>query len=172
MMIANGHRAAALTTDDQSLQQSRPFARRPCFALSTMRLVVLKQSLLVGQELLPTDIAGMGVRFEKAPLFPRQLLTVHLALDVLPRSRASKTECTRVAGIVQGIQGHGVGQFLPGNFSRAGLAAFGKLQALPPKRLYGCPSGTRALERSEEHTQTVLDLLIGIQDHSVFVVIN
>ena len=53
-------------------------------AFSTLALLVVEQPSLIGQELVPGEVARMGVTFKKAPLVARQDLHVLLAVNVFP----------------------------------------------------------------------------------------
>ncbi len=137
-----------------------------------MHLTVLDQALLMGQEAIPGDVPWMGVALEKAPLLPGHLLRVGFAFQVLPRTGATETEHARVAGIMQRVQGDGVGQFLPGDVPAARLPPFGELQALAAKGLHGGPRRTRALEGVEKHPQALADLLVGFQHDVVLLIVH
>jgi hypothetical protein len=57
--IANAQAPTAYTADKQALEQAKAFARRSCqdFGIGSVRL----QTLAVGEELLPSDVARVVV---------------------------------------------------------------------------------------------------------------
>ena len=136
MVVADSHRPTTLAAKHQALKQSRIFARGTGFTfLLSTRLAVVEQALLMGQELLPGQVAWMSLLLEKAPLFSGQLAAVPGARGVFPGAGAAKTEGARIARVVQRVQRDGVRHFQPNDLPRTGLAALGELPAFASKRL-------------------------------------
>src|SRR6266566_9881608 len=164
---------AALAAQDQALQERWPLSRRTRFASRTTGdLEVFRQAFLVGQELLPTQITRVSLRFKKTPLLARQLLGVTPALRVLPTARSTVTERSRVARMVQGIQRHPTGQRRPTKLAPAGRTAIRELELLAPELLHRRARRTGALKGGKEHAQALLHLLVWIQNHPVLLIID
>ena len=124
---------------------------------------------MIGEELVPSDITGMGVLFHEPPLFPREELSVGLAFDVGPRSPAAEAKGAGVARIVQGLHGKLIGQAPPEDFP---VAALGELQVLLPETLHGLPGRAGAGKGGKQGAQALLHLLVGIEFNLIVVVVS
>ena len=136
-----------------------------------MRAVVV-EALLVAEELLPGDVAGMGVVTHDRPvgrghaagpaLDPRRLVGQR------PRAGlgAAVDVGAGVAGVVQDVQDAAVPQRLPEQFAVAGLApeAIGEEQVVLGEVLDDRQGRARLLEQGEEQADRLLHLLVGIED--------
>src|SRR6266581_3836725 len=107
----------------------------------------------------------MGILLKKAPALSPQSLGVLLTLHIFPGARAAVAKGPGVTRVVQRGQCQSVAEPLPANFSGARWTTVGELQTLPTKRLHRGPRRACSLKGAEEHSQTLLHVLVGIQDH-------
>ena len=162
--------AAAAAHDP--LAQRRPLAGG---ALAVARVVGGKP-LLVGQELLPGDVAGMVILDQHRPLGARQpdRLGHDRAVRADRAARAVPPEHVRagVAGIGEHVARARVGQPAPAQLARprAAPGALGEPAVLEhadhPVRRAGL------LERPEQVRDRGLHLLVGVDDHAAVLVVE
>src|SRR6266700_436811 len=70
--VADGHAAPAPPAEDDALEQSSALTDRPTPVLRAEGAVIV-QALLGAEELLPGDVAGMGVAQDDRPRLRRNL---------------------------------------------------------------------------------------------------
>src|SRR3990170_1712093 len=104
LVVPDGHAIAADTADYQALEERGTFARRALPPLAPPRLGALAKPPLILLELLPGDVSGMGIRYERDPLLPRQSLERAVAVSVPALAGPAEEESAGEAGIVQDPQ--------------------------------------------------------------------
>jgi hypothetical protein len=100
-VVAHGHPAAVLAADDQSLEQGGAFAGWAGAAVVAVGGGVGGQADLVGLELFPADVAGMGVGDQHRPLLARQDAGGHRAVSAAVIGAAAVEERAGVTRVVQ-----------------------------------------------------------------------
>src|SRR5262249_6586395 len=124
--IAHGHPPAALATQYETLQEGVALADRTPAVIPADGAVVV-EALLVAEELLPTDIAGVSVMPHDGPVgeshAPGPAFDPRCLLGQRPRAGlgAAVDIGARVAGIVQDIQNATVPERLPEQFPVVGF---------------------------------------------------
>ena len=73
VVVADGHPPSAAAADGEALQQRRAFAGGAGGALGAVGAGVAGEQALVALELLPGDVAGVGVGDQRRPLLAWQL---------------------------------------------------------------------------------------------------
>jgi hypothetical protein len=172
LVIPHCHSSAALAADHQPLEQGWTFPWRPAFTAESATLPIFGQPALVLLKLLPVDVSGMGVFYNNGPLFAREGNPVPLSLRVFPGTSFSKTERSRVARIVQGIQRRAMAELFPDHLAAARLSAPGEQESFPAKGLDAGPRRAGAPEGREKMPQGVLHLLVGIQHDALQPIID
>ena len=117
LVVADGHAPPAAAADGEALQQGGAFAGGTGGAFGAVGLGVGGEQALVGLELLPGDVAGVGVGDQRRPLVAGQRLVVRLAVGVLAVAAAAVDERAGVARVVQGAQHPPVAQRHPGQLA-------------------------------------------------------
>ena len=159
LVVADGHPPAAAAADEQALQQRRPFAGGPGGPLGAVGVRVAGEQALVALELVPADVAEVGVRDQRRPLLARQLLHARLPVGRLAGAAAAVDERARVARVVPVAERH------PDKLALALAAADagGEAQPLAVEGLHDGARRAGALEGGEQVAERLLDALVGVE---------
>jgi hypothetical protein len=103
LVIPHCHPIAALSAHDESWQERGSLPWGTPAAVAANRLRVLQEPALIGFELLPGDIAGMGVGNERRPFVARQPFDDDPCLGAPAVSTAAEKEGARRARIMYGL---------------------------------------------------------------------
>jgi len=118
--VADGHPIPAAATEHQALQEGHPFAGRTAAPIRSVAMRIGQERRLIGLELFPGDVAGVGVGQEDLPLRPGQQPIARLPGDRdLALAPAAVHERAGIAGIVEDAQDPTVLQGAEDNLSRA-----------------------------------------------------
>ena len=161
VVIPDRHALTTYSAKDQSLQQSRSFARRTVAAILSACLSILAQPALIFFVLLPRDISGMHARHEN-PLFLGTLHNHLATIGFFAGVRAPIHECPGIARIMQNLQCPAMSQFHPKEVAFMGplFQSAWKAQTLLPESFDGCQRRAHTLKSLEETTDTLLDLFV------------
>ena len=166
LVIAHGHPFPAATADDQSLQQGGAFRAGPA-ARRRRGLGVLGEGAEVLLELLPGDVAGMGVRDQHDPLLTGHVWRVTVRRSRPAASRSSAVdERAGVARVVQRSQDPPVVQRHPGQLAlvRPACAPGPGTAGLVVERLDHGAGRAGPGEGGEQVPDRVLHAGVGVED--------
>lgn len=166
-MIAHGHAITAASTHRESLQEGWPLAGRTASAIAPVGLRILAEAALILFEVLPGNVASMGLRDQRGPLLTRQPFEDHPRLDGVALPAPAEKEGAGVARIMQNPQRPRVLQRDPERLAgvRTVARAAWNQELLVAERFHGRRRGSGPSKGLEEGADRVLDLLIKIQRH-------
>ena len=113
LVVADGHASAAAAADREALEQGGSFAGGAGGAVGAVRIGVGGEQLLVVLELLPAEIAGMGVGDQRDPLLAWLLAGRGAPVGGLAGPALAIDERAGIARVVQGSQHPPVRQLVP-----------------------------------------------------------
>src|SRR6266700_2269601 len=171
--VANGHATSAPTAQDDALEQGGALAHGPTSLLGAEGAIIV-QPLLDAEELLPGDVAGMGVAQDDRPRLWRDLAGATLQARRLPgphlgaRSGATVDVGPGVGRVVEDGQDPAVAQRFPEQLAIACPAPVtgGDLEVLGGEVADDRQRRAGILEEREDEPDRLLDRLVRVQDHA------
>lgn len=170
VVVAHRHPVAADAADQESLEQSGALARRRARAPGIPGQRVLPDAALVLLELVPGQVAGVGIVDERGPLGAVDTILVGSPVGGRARARTSEAERAGVPGVVQDLKGAGVVEFVPDDLVPGARRPAGEGQAPLAERAHSAGRRAGLAKDAEEGAQALLHLNVGIEDYTPEVV--